>query len=70
MRKRYCETILQEQRPCGLGWGSVGKDGVKGCDDAPLEKNCRNIVNTEDPHICPTCGTVLGIIGDFMEEKK
>jgi len=63
MKVRYCDTILKQWKPCEVGWGSLDGSGLKSCTDEPKEKNCRLIVNSEDPLICPTCGTVLGLIG-------
>ena len=65
MKIRYCETILQQWKPCDVGCGSMDKDGMKSCCDEPVEDNCHLIVETSDPVICPTCGTAIGIIGDF-----
>ena len=66
MKVRYCTTIEQKWRPCDIGWGSVGDEGIKSCWDEPMEENCRRIVDTGDVAICPTCGTAIGIIADFM----
>ena len=64
MKVRYCGTILQSWKPCEVGWGSVGSDGIKSCCDEPQEENCRVLVDETDPLICPTCGTALGCIQD------
>jgi len=66
-RIRYCVTTRGLWYKCNAGWGSIGGSGMKTCNDEPMEKNCRNIVESTDPLICPTCGTVLGIIGDKEE---
>lgn len=69
MKVRYCETTFHRERPCDVGWGSVGNKEVS-CWDKPIKKNCRNIVDTKDIAICPCCGTALGYTGDFLLQEK
>lgn len=66
MKIRYCDTTPQERTPCQVGWGSIDNTGLRSCTDDPIEKNCRNVVDTSDPVICPYCGTVLGIYADYL----
>jgi len=70
MKIRYCWTTLHYRKPCDVGWGSANGEVIKTCHDDPMEENCKNIVNTENPVICPTCGTTIGIIGDYLIEAK
>ncbi len=70
MKIRYCLTAQEKLRPCDAGWGAVGSEGCYSCWDEPMEKNCKNIVDTEDVAICPYCGAAIGLVGDFLAEKK
>ena len=55
MKTKYCLTRLQKIIPCDVGWGSASNDGVKTCQDEPVEENCHYII---DPSTlsCPYCG--------------
>ena len=70
MKIRYCLTAQEKLRPCGMGWGNAGSGWTKTCWDEPIDENCRNIVDTEDVAICPYCGTAMGLVGDFLQEKE
>jgi len=58
MRKRYCETKLQKLIPCDSGWGAWSNIEKKDCVDDPMEKNCRNIIETDNMR-CPFCGSEI-----------
>ena len=53
MRIRYCRTEKGKIFPCSVGWCSIRYDNnnlaeTKDCSDAPMEKNCNNIVEIDD----------------------
>jgi hypothetical protein len=52
MKIRYCETPGGKIYPCQVGWGTAAISNatiVCTCLDAPMEKNCRNMVEQESP---------------------
>ena len=55
---RYCTTYLQRLWNCPSGWVYMSTDGTNCCVDEPMEMNCRNIVEKDNP-LFPICPTVV-----------
>lgn len=63
MKKRYCRTVLQHLMPCDNGWASYNNIEWKNCYDEPMEKNCHNIIDTDNLY-CPYCKSKLEELGN------
>jgi len=68
MRKRYCDTKLEQLQPCNVGWCCYppNDSGSSSCTEEPMEQNCHNIIDTRYMK-CPYCGSDIGEVDDSIE---